>query len=202
MEFLLSLIPLATKFFLIANPIGNSPVIISLVRHYDFKRQQLIIFREVMIALAIALFFQYFGEVFLSMLNIQDYALTFCGGILIFLVALQMIFAEPQDEKSTTSKVEPFIVPIATPILAGPGLMAIIMLNSKIENNDFKISCAIILCWIVLYLILCLAPYLQKVLGPRGLAALEQLMGMLLSFMAMGMIVKGMSLFLKTFNLG
>lgn len=200
MEFLFSIVPLAIKFFLIANPIGNSPVIISLVRHYDFKRQQMIIFREVMIALAIAIFFQYFGEVFLGMLNIQDFALTFCGGILIFLVSLQMIFAEPQDETSPTPKTEPFIVPIATPILSGPGLMAIIMLNSKIESNDFKITAAIILCWIVLYLVLCLAPYLQKILGPRGLAALEQLMGMILSFMAMGMIVKGMSLFLQTFN--
>jgi multiple antibiotic resistance protein len=200
MSFLSSIFPLAVKFFLIANPIGNSPAIIALVKNFEFKRQKQIIFREVMIALFIALFFQYFGEFFLGMLNIQDFALTFCGGILLFLVALQMIFAEPHNENSTEVKTEPFIVPIATPILSGPGLMAIIMLNSRLESNNLKITSAILLCWLGIYLVLWLAPYLQKILGQRGLVALEQLMGMILSFMAMGMIVKGMTLFLKTFN--
>ncbi len=200
MNFLFSIFPIAVKFFLIANPIGNSPAIIALVKNYEFKRQKQIILREVIFALIIALFFQYFGEFFLGFLNIQDYALTFCGGILLFLVALQMIFAEPHNEKSNESKTEPFIVPIATPILSGPGLMAMIMLNSKLEGDNLKITAAILLCWVVLYLVLYLAPYLQKVLGQRGLVALEQLMGMILSFMSMGMIVKGMTLFLKTFN--
>lgn len=200
MSFLASIFPIAMKFFLIANPIGNSPAIIALVKNFEFKRQKQIIFREVVIALLIALFFQYFGEVFLGMLNIQDFALTFTGGILLFLVAIQMIFAEPQTETKTESKVEPFIVPIATPILSGPGLMAMIMLNSRLEGDNIKITSAILLCWVVLYLVLFLAPYLQKVLGPRGLMALEQLMGMVLSFMAMGMIVNGVTIFLKTFN--
>ena len=200
MDFFSSIFPLATKFFLIANPIGNSPAIIALVKNFDFKRQKQIIFREVIIALIIALFFQYFGEVFLSLLNIQDFALTFCGGILLLLVALQMIFAEPHNEKTNDSKIEPFIVPIATPILSGPGLMAIIMLNSRLESDNFKITSAILLCWVALFTVLWLAPYLQKVLGQRGLVALEQLMGMILSFMSMGMIVKGMTLFLKTLN--
>lgn len=198
-SFLLAIFPLAVKFFLIANPIGNSPAIVALVKNYEFKRQKQIIFREVMFALMIALFFQYFGEFFLGFLNIQDFALTFCGGILLFLVALQMIFAEPHNEKANESKIEPFIVPIATPILSGPGLMAIIMLNSRLENDNFKITAAILLCWVALYTVLWLAPYLQRVLGQRGSVALEQLMGMVLSFMATGMIVKGMTLFFKTF---
>lgn len=200
MSFLASIFPIAMKFFLIANPIGNSPAIIALVKNFEFKRQKQIIFREVVIALLIALFFQYFGEIFLGMLNIQDFALTFTGGILLFLVAIQMIFAEPQTETKSESKIEPFIVPIATPILSGPGLMAMIMLNSRLEGDNIKITSAILLCWVVLYLVLFLAPYLQKVLGPRGLIALEQLMGMVLSFMAMGMIVNGVTIFLKTFN--
>lgn len=200
MSFLASIFPIAMKFFLIANPIGNSPAIIALVKNFEFKRQKQIIFREVVIALLIALFFQYFGEFFLGMLNIQDFALTFCGGILLFLVAIQMIFAEPQTEAKTESKIEPFIVPIATPILSGPGLMAMIMLNSRLEGDNIKITSAILLCWVALYFVLWLAPYLQKVLGPRGLIALEQLMGMVLSFMAMGMIVNGVTIFLKTFN--
>jgi multiple antibiotic resistance protein len=200
MGFLSSIFPLALKFFLIANPIGNSPAIIALVKNFEFKRQKQIIFREVLIALIIAIFFQYFGEFFLGALNIQDFALTFCGGILLFLVALSMIFSEPHNEKSSETKEEPFIVPIATPILSGPGLMAIIMLNSKLESDNIMITSAILLCWLGIYLVLWAAPYLQKLLGQRGLVALEQLMGMILSFMAMGMIVKGMTLFLKTFN--
>lgn len=200
MSFLASIIPIAVKFFLIANPIGNSPIIISIVKNYEFKRQKQIIAREVFFALIIALFFQYFGELFLGLLNIQDYALTFCGGILLLIVALQMIFAEPPSTNENETKTEPFIVPIATPILSGPGLMAIIMLNSKLEGDNLKITSAILLCWAVLFTILWFSPYLQKFLGQRGLNALEQLMGMLLSFMSMGMIVKGMTLFLKTLN--
>lgn len=196
----MGLTQLALTFFIIANPIGNSPAIIALVKDYDFRRQRWIIMRETFIALLIAIFFQFFGKGFLDLIHVEQYALTLCGGILLFLVALSMIFSIPSSQQNPHLKQEPFIVPIATPILTGPGLMAIIMLKSVQEANNIKILSAILLAWAGIFIILALAPYLQRVLGKRGLMALEQLMGMILALIAMQMCVTGAELFLNTFN--
>lgn len=198
MQFLSAIFPIAVKFFFIANPIGNTPAIVALVKDYSFEQQKKIILREGVIALLIALFFQFFGEYFLNLLNIQDYALTLTGGIILFLVALGMIFNFDHETKKTKLKQEPFIVPIATPIITGPGLMALIMLYSRLENDDIKITAAILLAWVGVLAVLASAPYLQRAVGQRGLVALEQLMGMILAFIATEMFVKGVSMFLTT----
>lgn len=192
------ILSIALTLFLVTNPIGNIPVIVALVKNFDFERQRRIIFRESIISLIVALFFQFFGEVFLGLLNIQTYTVTICGGILLFIVALSMIFAKPSNGNERASVKEPFIVPIATPILSGPGLMAIIMLYSRQEDSIMVITSAILIAWIGVIGVLAVAPYLQKILGKRGLIALEQLMGMILAAMSMGMIVNGVALFIKS----
>lgn len=197
MDFLASIIPMAIKFFLVANPIGNSPAIIALTKNFPFQRQRKIILREVFIALLIALFFQFFGEYFLNLINIKDYALTLTGGILLFIVSLNMIFTTEISADTAETKQEPFIVPIATPILTGPGVMAFIMLYSRIEPSSMTVTFAILLAWVGIVSILALAPYMQRALGERGLVALEQLMGMILSFMSMEMMVRGAFLFIN-----
>lgn len=191
---------IALIYFLVANPIGNSPAILSLVKDYDFDRQKKIIFREAMISLILALFFQFFGELFLGMLKISDYALTLTGGIVLFLVALQMLFHKPEVTEKAKVKQEPFIVPIATPLISGPGLMTMIMVSSREENNNIKITLAILIAWVGVTVILVASPYLQKLIGTRGMAALEQVMGMILGLISMGMIVSGATLFIKTLS--
>ncbi|HEV8051868.1 MAG TPA: MarC family protein [Parachlamydiaceae bacterium] len=195
-----SALSIALIYFLVANPIGNSPAILSLVKDYDFSRQKKIIFREAMISLLLALFFQFFGEIFLGALKISDYALTLTGGLVIFLVALQMIFHKPESASTDTVKQEPFIVPIATPLISGPGLMTMIMVTSREEHNDFKITLAILITWIGVTAVLVGAPYLQLLIGKRGIAALEQIMGMILVLISMNMIVSGVNIFLKTLS--
>lgn len=193
---------LALTFFLVANPIGNSPAIIALVKDFPFERQKHIVLREAIFALIIALFFQYLGEIFLSLLNIKDYAVTITGGLLLLLVAFSMIFVErsPTGESNHRPRAEPYFVPIATPILSGPGLLAIIMMKSKLEQNDLKISLAILLAWAGVIGVLMAAPYMQKLLGKRGLVALEEVMGMIVALIAIEMLVKGMNLFLQTLS--
>ena len=144
----------------------------------------------------LAIFFLFLGETFLRSLSIQNYALTTSGGILLFIVALKMIFSVKNETKIEGPKHDPFIVPIATPLLSGAGLLTMIMLYSKQEANDMKIFFAILLAWVGVTSVLVTAPYLQIFLGKRGLSALEQLMGMLLAMIAMDMIVQGSSLFL------
>lgn len=194
----MSLFQIAIIFFLVTNPIGNTPTILALVKDYDFNRQRWILFREGVFSLLIALFFQYFGEFFLQMLNASSYALTLCGGILLFLVALKMIFPLSEAHTGNKPKQEPFIVPIATPLMSGPGLMTIIMINSKLEANNWKITGAILLAFSGVIAVMLIAPYLQRIIGKRGLLALEQVMGMVLGLIAMEMIVKGVNLFVET----
>lgn len=186
-----SILNIAFLFFLITNPIGNSPAILALVKDFPFKRQRQIIFREVMLALAVALFFQFSGDAFLKTLNIQIYAVTMAGGVLLFTVSLSMIFSLSSSQEVKSLKDEPFLVPIATPILSGPGLLATIMYQSSISASNLTITFAILIAWVGVLGILMVAPYLQKLLGKNGLIALEQLMGMMLAMMSMGMIVKG-----------
>lgn len=190
-----SIFSIALTFFLVTNPIGNSPAILALVKNFDFDRQKKIMLREAIFALLIALFFQYLGEPFLNLLNIQKYAVTLCGGTLLFLVSLQMIFAMPETESTASLQQEPFFVPIATPLLSGPGLLTIIMLKSQLAQNQFFITCAILIAWIGVIAVMVLAPYLQKILGKRGMVALEQFMGLILAMIAMQMIVQGATLF-------
>lgn len=190
---------LALTFFIVANPIGLSPTILALLKDVKFDRKKKVIFREALIALALALFFQYFGEVFLSSLGINDYALTITGGVLLLMVALQMLFHKPEviNEKP---KEEPFIVPIATPLISGPGLMTIIMINARTVNNDLIVTLAVLVAWCGVIGILMIAPYLQKILGMRGLAVLEQVMGMILGLIAVQMLINGGKLFASTLS--
>jgi multiple antibiotic resistance protein len=191
-----SIIQLAIIFFIVTNPIGNSPTIIALIKDHTLREQQKILFREAMFSMLLAIFFLFLGETFLRCLCIKNYALTTSGGILLFIVALKMIFSYRDESKPEGPKQDPFIVPIATPLLSGAGLLTMIMLYSKQEANVMKIFLAILLAWVGVTTVLVTAPYLQIFLGKRGLLALEQLMGMLLAMIAMEMIVQGCSLFL------
>lgn len=188
---------LALMFFIIANPIGNSPLILAMIKDFSFSRQKQIMLREGVIALVIALFFQFLGEYFLSFLGIKLYALSLCGGVILFLTALNMIFSERKDEAVTELKKEPMIVPIATPIISGPGLMTMIMIYATKEANSLKISSALGLAWVGILVVLYYAPYLQKMFGKRGMIALEQIMGMVLALIAVEMFLTGAGNFIK-----
>ena len=196
----MSILQLALTFFIITNPIGNSPAIIALIKDHTVREQQKILFRESMFALILALFFLFLGEAFLNCLNIQNYSLKISGGILLFLVAIKMIFSSCNESESEKPKKDPFIVPIATPLLSGAGLLTIIMLYSKQEANEWKIMLAILIAWIGITAVLVAAPYMQILLGKRGLSALEQLMGMIMAMIAMEMLVTGFSLFLSALS--
>lgn len=187
-------------FFIVTNPIGNSPTIIALIKDHSLRDQQKILLRESLFSMLLAIFFLFLGETFLNCLNIQGYALRISGGILLFIVSLHMIFSGRSEREVERPKQDPFIVPIATPLLSGAGLLTMIMLYSKQEANDMKILIAILLAWVGVTGILVLAPYLQIVLGKRGLSALEQLMGMLLAMIAIEMVVRGSSLFLTALS--
>jgi multiple antibiotic resistance protein len=194
---ILSILSLALIFFIITNPIGNSPTIIAIIKDHTIKAQQRILLRESIFSFLIAVFFLFLGDRLEKNLCIHGYALSISGGILLMILAFNMIFSEFNEGPSVIPKQDPFIVPIATPLLSGGGLLTMIMLYAKEEENNLKLLVALVIAWIGITIVLVTAPYLQIILGRRGLAALEQLMGMILSLIAMDMIVKGTSTFLK-----
>lgn len=196
-----SLLKMAFTFFLVANPIGNSPAIIALIKDFDFERQKKIMLRESLLALFLALFFQYLGEIFLSQLNIDIYTLRISGGVLLLIVSLSMIFSPSADTSQASLKREPLFVPIATPLITGPALLTIIMVSTQQEGSHLKVTLAICLTWVAVTISLLAAPYLNRFLRKRGMAALEQLMGLFLTMMAVSMIVNGLAQFLEVIKI-
>lgn len=184
----------ALALFLIANPIGNIPVFVSVVKDFEFHRQIKILFRESLFSFLIAVFFLYLGEPFLTTIHIAPYALNISGGILLFLVAISMIFPSHSAETKVTSH-EPFIVPIATPLIAGGGVLTSILFYAAKEKNYPKVTLAVCIAWVGVTAITVSSAYLQKFLGQRGLLAMEQLMGMILTMIGVQIIVRGATLF-------
>ena len=194
----MSIWSIALTFFLVANPIGNIPAFVSLVKDFDFNRQRIILFRESIFSFLIAIFFLFLGEPFLRTINIAPYAVSISGGTLLFLVSLEMIFPPSDDNSKSKELQEPFIVPIATPLITGGGVLTTILIYSAKEQNDLKITLAAIIAWTFVTLVVVSASYLQRILGRRGLLAMEQLMGMLLSMMSMEIIVKGLKVYMQS----
>lgn len=186
---------IATTFFIISNPIGNSPAILTLVKDYPIRKQKIILLRETILSLLLALFFQYCGEHFLNTLMLKDYTIAVCGGVLLLMIALNLIFPDHSGDATLEQKTEPFFVPIATPLIAGPSLLTIVMLYSRQVPSEITVSVSLIAAWIGVGIILQITPYLQKLLGNRGITALEQLMGMILTMISIEMIVGGLQLF-------
>lgn len=183
-----------------ANPIGNAPVIVSIVKDFAFERQRIILFREAIFSFLLAVFFLFAGDRFLHAIEIQPYAVSMGGGTILFLIALNMIFPSHNGNDKEKKREEPFIVPIATPLISGGGVLSTILFYSAKEQNDLKILLACIIAWIGVTVVVVSAAYLQKLLGRRGLLALEQLMGMILAMISMEIIVKGLHLYLKEFH--
>jgi len=190
------------SLLLIANPFGCVPIFVALVKDFDLRTQRKILLRESVLGGFLALGLLYLGKPFLNAILIQQYAVNLSGGILIFLVAISMIFPTSKEEstkenkESTSIKREPFVVPIATPLLTGGGLFATLMiLTDKAPIQDITI--ALILCWLVVIPVSVGSVYIQKLLGKRGLLVLEQLMGMMLTMLAIEIMLGGVREFLN-----
>jgi multiple antibiotic resistance protein len=193
----MSVFSLAMGLFLMANPIGTVPVFVSLTKQFDFHRQRVILFREAVLSMVLAYIFLFLGAPFLNVIHIEQYAVSISGGILVFLIALNMIFPHHGDTKEKAHMQEPFLVPIATPLISGGGVFALIAVYAKQEQDYAKMSLAIFLAWIAVIIVVVSSSYLKKILGNRGLLIMEQLMGMLLLMLAIHIMCNGAHYFIQ-----
>lgn len=197
----MTIFSLALTFFLIANPIGCAPLFLALVKDYDFERQKKILLREGLFSLFLVFFFLFIGEVFLSTLQIEQYSVQIGGGVLLFLVSMSMIFPHPHSVSGTSLNQEPFIVPIATPLISGGGIFTTVIVYLKRTQSYLLMSEAILVAWAAIIGVMYFSSYFQKLLGKSGLAAMEQLMGMLLMMLSVELMAGGTHLLIKAMHI-
>ncbi len=184
------MLAMAFSLFLLMDSIGNVPLFISILKGIPRKRQLQIIFREMLIALSIMILFNFLGDYLLDALQVTQYTVLISGGIILFLIALKMIFPAREAEHVSVADKEPFIVPLAVPLVAGPAVLAAIILYSRQETGALSSVLAIMAAWIVTTLILLSSTFLNKIMGTRGITACERLMGLVLTMMAIQNVLR------------
>ena len=191
----------AATLFFVMDPLGNIPAFNSILARFDARRRSLIVARELVFALIILLGFLFAGTAILRFLGLSQPSLSIAGGVLLFLIALRMIFPRKSSDEPDERE-EPFIVPLAIPLVAGPSTIAILLLLSSSRPERIVDWCiALVIAWVGTTAILTSSPFLLRLLGPRGLRAMERLMGMLLVLLATQMLLNGVRDFLQSLTL-
>ena len=191
----------ALLLFLILDPLGNIPVFLSLLKPLPAKRQRVVLRRELLIALAVLMGFLWFGKYALEAMHLRQESVAIAGGIVLFLIGIRMIFPKPEGLMGAIPDGEPFIVPMAIPLIAGPSGMAAVMLMGSNEPGRLgEWSLALLLAWGATAAILLSAPLLYRLLGARALTALERLMGMLLVAISVQMLLDGLGTYLSSIH--
>lgn len=182
---------------LITDPIGNIPIFANALKHVAPERRSRVILREVMIAFALLLTFMFIGEGFLRVMNLSELSLQIGGGVILFLIALRMIFPPPHVV-TVEPMGEPLIVPLAIPAIAGPSALAtVLLLVSQAPEKRLEWIAALCVTMTVSAVVLVLAERIQRVAGDRFVVALERLMGLVLVAVSIEMLLRGIKLFIK-----
>jgi MarC family membrane protein len=183
---------------LVMDPIGNIPLFVSLLRQVEAARRTRVILRECAIAFAVLLVFVFFGAAILGVLGLSDPSLTIAGGVILFLIALRMIFRRPEGVFGDTASGEPFIVPLAIPSIAGPAAIATVMLlASRAPQRLLEWCLAVSVAMLATAALLVSADRLAKLAGEQGLLAFERLMGLILTAIAVEMLLRGIETFVR-----
>src|SRR3990172_1874388 len=187
-----SVLSAATVLFLVMDPLGNIPLFLSLLKDIEEERRRPIILREVLIALVILLVFLFCGQPLLDFLRIEQESVSIAGGIVLFIIGIRMIFPTEQGVMGAQLQGEPFIVPLATPLIAGPSALATLILMVRSDPGKFtEWLAALLIAWALTAVILLSAPFFYRILRRRGLVAIERLMGMLLIMISVQMFLNG-----------
>ena len=181
----------AILIFLVIDPIGNSACFLCALKNIDPKRHRRIIFRELLFALLVLTVFLFSGQLILDLMHISQSSLGIAGGIILFLIAIKMIY-QGAEEAMGGVEGEPFLVPLAVPLLAGPSAMAVVILIMASDPTRWlSWFAALLMAWSAsCAIILCASP-IKNIFGEKGLTAIERLMGMLLTVVAVEMLVQG-----------
>ncbi len=193
-SFISSVITLA----LVMDGFGNIPLFIAALKKVAPERRTFVIFRELMIALAIMVFFLFCGKWFLRAFGIHSYSLSIAGGIILFLISINLVFStdDSSSAQKNDPKDEPFIVPLAIPLVAGPAALSMVLILAAQHSKMVTLGAVVCASVVNMAILMCSFP-LSKLLGQRGLTAIERLTGMILILMSVDMVLGGIAEFVK-----
>ena len=181
---------------LITDPFGNIPVFANALKNVPPERRARVILRENLIAFGLLLSFMFMGQSFLQLMGLRETSLQMAGGVVLFLIALRMIFPPPPRPEAEFVG-EPLIVPLAIPAIAGPSALAtVILLVSRAPERRLEWIAALALTITICAIVLLLAERIQRLLGERFVVAVERLMGLILVAVAVEMMVRAFQVFL------
>ncbi len=180
---------------LITDPVGNIPVFANALKHVPQQRRPRVILREISIAFFLLLTFMFVGEGFLRVMNLSDLALQIGGGVILFLIALRMVFPPPAQAEAELL-IEPLIVPLAVPSIAGPSALAtVLLLVSQQPEKRLEWVAALCVTMLISATVLVSAERIQRLIGSRVVTAIERLMGLVLVSVAIEMLLRGIRTF-------
>ena len=192
-----TLVSATILLLLVTDPLGNIPLFVAALRTVPPHRKAFVILRECLIAFAILLLFMVFGNRFMSALGLSDVSLQIGGGVILFLIAIRMVFPEPDGIFGASPGGEPFIVPLAIPAIAGPSALAtVLLLVSREPERLFTWIGALSIALSISAVVLVFADRLQRRLGESVVIAFERLMGLVLIAIAVEMMLKGLRAFI------
>lgn len=184
---------------IIMDPIGNVPVFLSILKNIPMERRKIIIIRELIIAFLILMFFMFVGRFLLQLLQIAQSSLGIAGGIILFIIAIRMIFPGTKPMFSHDEESEPLVVPLAVPMLAGPSaIAAVILLMAQEPDRWLDWTLAVFVASLISGIILVSSESLGRKLGNRALTAIERLMGIFLIMISVDFVLDGIK---QTFNI-
>lgn len=190
----------SVTLFLIMDPLGNVPVFTTVLAKLDRERRIAVVTRELLIALLVLLGFLLAGNTILTFLGITPSSLNIAGGLLLFIISLRMIFPHEFDTGDEEEIDDPFIVPLAVPLIAGPSTIAVLLLLSSSQPERLlEWGIALVLAWLGATALLITSPLLINIIGRRGSRALGRLMGMVLVILATQMLLNGIRDFIAGF---
>lgn len=181
---------------LVTDPFGNVPLAVASLRGVPRERRARVVMRECLIAYGVLLAFLFGGQALLRLMQLSEASLSIAGGVILFLIALRMVFAHPDGVFGDAGVTEPFIVPLAIPAIAGPSALATVMLMaSRGTFTAVTLVIAISVAMLVMLAVLLAADRVHRVIGERGVVALERLMGLVLTALAVEMLLAGVRTF-------
>lgn len=179
---------------LVLDPFGSLPIFISVMRNVDPQRRTRVALRELVIAFAVLALFMVGGQGFLSLMHLSERSLEVAGGVILLIIAIRMIFASGSEIYASEGQArEPFIFPLAVPLLAGPSAMAtVLLLASRQPERLAEWFGALTVAMAISGLVLLMADRLRRWLGASMVSAIEKLMGLVLTAVAVEMILAGL----------
>ncbi len=191
-----SLFTISLTLFIMMDPLGNISSFLTMMKGVSPKRQIYVLLREMLIALGVMFGCFMIGETLIRFLEISETAVWLSSGVILFLTAIKILFPSNDGFRHNLPQGEPFIVPFAIPLIAGPSLLATIMLYAHMETCRPMMVTAMIFSWMAAISLLVLSPQLQRILGSNGLNACERLTGMVLVMIAIQRFMEGVRLFI------